>query len=1043
MKTILTKTVRKTMKRNYNHTGIMTCAVFTLLAIFGLSGLAKAETAPWGGLESGQCMVRSTSASGNFSLSKAIGKYNNTTVNSAWRECHKKITFATPVNSQVTVGQTQNISYPDGAGLEINGQLSDGSKTKLKADLNGDPVFNITSSGDGVVKIHGFVLTASSTAGAFVQCSGATAVEISDVEIQNTPAQALTFNGCTNVTVNGVAITRGTSDTSAAVIGVYNADTVAVNATASGSGDATGAASSVKGTFLDVMDVKVSLDVDVTVSNLTTGVVADLDDVDGLSSFKVTGTRVQNGVVLNRVDGSNLTTVNVNLTGRRYDTDTSGVGIKLDQLATNLRFNANTTVRNFGSDGVQVWDSSNFNKFEGVTIAENLGNGVFITDQARGTELNGAKIKNNIGCGVVLNSTFGTVIRRTELPNNGPTGCPIKVDAASPVTILAESDVILIPTSDNSMQLDVVPTLVGGGGSSAEIMELHKLTRGGEIPTVPAVGKKGKAGKKGAPKKPGASAVSRVASAVVSGELPDSAASDTSYIKEFNLANLPAPVDRNASDHYFTILTTQSGEVVAFWQGKALGSGSLSGLSCYEDPTSSTGWTRVYQQDLDTDGDGVFDHEEDANRNCQVDAGETSPDSADTDGDGLGDFIESKSTSNTSALDNDSDDDGLIDGLEDLNKSGSFEQEYCVTDSSSAQFGWCETDPAKADTDGDTLGDNRERAMGTNPNDRNTDGDTKSDDLDECPLLHPNDGECYYANCAEGVALPSDQDTDEDGVRDDDEDTNNNCQRDATETDVQSDDTDGDGIPDGVEDFNRNGVYEAELGESNPLNTDTDGDGIGDGAEDKNHDGKIESGAGETSPILTDSDGDTLLDNVEDKNKNGAQDPGETSAALADTDGDGMNDNVDPAPWSIKPNTVVYYCDVAGFDQDTDGDGLNDKDEDYNGDCLHTAIEKEPHPLKKDTDTDGLDDGLEACYETNPNVADTDGDGRSDFDEVKASGLTCTNMYNLGGTNPLRAEYGSCSLNTDDATSGSVLPIILMMALAVIPMVVIRRKKEM
>ncbi len=59
---------------------------------------------------------------------------------------------------------------------------------------------------------------------------------------------------------------------------------------------------------------------------------------------------------------------------------------------------------------------------------------------------------------------------------------------------------------------------------------------------------------------------------------------------------------------------------------------------------------------------------------------------------------------------------------------------------------------------------------------------------------------------------------------------------------------------------------------------------------------------------------------------------------------------------------------------DTDGDGLSDGDE---VNKYHT------NPLKADTDGDGLSDGDEVMkYKTDPLKADTDGDGLSDGDEV-------------------------------------------------------------
>ncbi len=59
---------------------------------------------------------------------------------------------------------------------------------------------------------------------------------------------------------------------------------------------------------------------------------------------------------------------------------------------------------------------------------------------------------------------------------------------------------------------------------------------------------------------------------------------------------------------------------------------------------------------------------------------------------------------------------------------------------------------------------------------------------------------------------------------------------------------------------------------------------------------------------------------------------------------------------------------------DTDGDGLSDGDE------VNTY---KTNPLKVDSDGDGLKDGDEVkIYHTNPNKADSDGDGLNDSDEV-------------------------------------------------------------
>ena len=80
---------------------------------------------------------------------------------------------------------------------------------------------------------------------------------------------------------------------------------------------------------------------------------------------------------------------------------------------------------------------------------------------------------------------------------------------------------------------------------------------------------------------------------------------------------------------------------------------------------------------------------------------------------------------------------------------------------------------------------------------------------------------------------------------------------------------------------------------------------------------------------------------------------------------------------------------------DTDGDGLNDGDE---------VTKYKTDPLKADTDGDGLNDGDEVTkYRTDPLKADTDGDGLNDGDEVT--------KYK---TDPLKADTDGDGLNDGD-----------------------------
>jgi hypothetical protein len=111
---------------------------------------------------------------------------------------------------------------------------------------------------------------------------------------------------------------------------------------------------------------------------------------------------------------------------------------------------------------------------------------------------------------------------------------------------------------------------------------------------------------------------------------------------------------------------------------------------------------------------------------------------------------------------------------------------------------------------------------------------------------------------------------------------------------------------------------------------------------------------------------------------------------------------------------------TAGFDYDS-GHGLIQADaalasRDSDSDGVSNAVDLCPgtaagqpadangcSAFQKDTDNDGLSDGLEASIGTNPSLPDSDGDGLSDFDEVNWDGDPAT--YNSAGDlNPLAAD---------------------------------------
>lgn len=93
--------------------------------------------------------------------------------------------------------------------------------------------------------------------------------------------------------------------------------------------------------------------------------------------------------------------------------------------------------------------------------------------------------------------------------------------------------------------------------------------------------------------------------------------------------------------------------------------------------------------------------------------------------------------------------------------------------------------------------------------------------------------------------------------------------------------------------------------------------------------------------------------------------------ALADADSDGL-----PRWWEVDNH--LSDANAADAASDQDGDGRTALQE-YNGGNNST------NPNRADTDGDGLSDGAEIAAGTNPNQADTDGDSLSDHDEVNGT----------------------------------------------------------
>jgi len=204
-----------------------------------------------------------------------------------------------------------------------------------------------------------------------------------------------------------------------------------------------------------------------------------------------------------------------------------------------------------------------------------------------------------------------------------------------------------------------------------------------------------------------------------------------------------------------------------------------------------------------------------------------------------------------------------------------------LVDACEADYG---TDPAKPDSDGDTLNDGDEvHTHRSDPMKTNTDGDGLSD-ADEVnthhtdPALADSDGDSLDdANeITQYGTNPTNPDTDRDGL-DDGLDLGGG-------TNPLNQDFDGDGLLDGDE-VNTYGTF--------PKEPDSDGDGLTDYEEAMTHG---------TSPLEQDSDADCGGD--------GEEVYGGTNPLSQDSDGDGTLDRVDREPANPAEASLVY----EGFD---------------------------------------------------------------------------------------------------------------------------------
>jgi hypothetical protein len=247
-------------------------------------------------------------------------------------------------------------------------------------------------------------------------------------------------------------------------------------------------------------------------------------------------------------------------------------------------------------------------------------------------------------------------------------------------------------------------------------------------------------------------------------------------------------------------------------------------------------------KDADSDNDGVLDSDEASFADDTDGDGLPNVLDADSDNDALFDGTELGSqcddvstdvtkghcradadpSTGTSMVDADTDNGGVIDGSEDTNLNGKLDPgELDPTE------GHGTDDATVKDSDGDGLSDDLEDILGSDKSDTDSDDDGVPDGEEANPSNDEDD---------DGLINVLDEDSDEDGLFDGTErgygcgpgtdKTKGHCIPDAdqgkTTTSMVNPDTDGGGVPDGTEDFDKDGKYEPNAGEGNPLDPSDD-----------------------------------------------------------------------------------------------------------------------------------------------------------------------------------------------------------------------------
>lgn len=331
-----------------------------------------------------------------------------------------------------------------------------------------------------------------------------------------------------------------------------------------------------------------------------------------------------------------------------------------------------------------------------------------------------------------------------------------------------------------------------------------------------------------------------------------------------------------------------------------------------------------YEEDLDLNGDGSMLSKFSADGKLvsmteeDVNAMETNPMLADTDGDGIEDFTEKRVAVRdiyyTNPRNPDTDGDGLIDGKEDRDGDSYFTNVTTMVIGSESCVGAMklDTDPTNPDTDGDGLTDYQEVS-----------------------------GDIFVGSLFVNAIM-------DDNVWD-------TIGRIAVGSNPRSADSDGDGIPDGEE---YNGSFVDWFG-TNPCMWDSDNDGVKD----------IEEFEGCGLNPDTNCKATTAQNKGRDSDNDGLTDTCEatlgTDASLADSDNDGIWDGAE-----INLQMVIEEYKLSKDLRVFKGDSTNKPA----FDCTYDADAGDSNPDIADTDGDGVSDGNEVAYGSDPRQWDTDGD---------------------------------------------------------------------